>query len=78
MINPESRVLHRRTRAERIARGLTQQELAVLAGLSQTAVSAAERGISNPSVLEALAAALGVRDAQSLLDPVGLEVKDPE
>ncbi len=60
----------RRLKLLRVARGMTQPELARAAGVSQTTVSACERGMSSPSLLEAMAEVLGVEDPQSLLDVV--------
>ncbi len=55
-------------RTLRLARNLSQEELAFRAGLDRTYVSQIERGISNPSVLKLIhiADALGV-EVQELL-----------
>lgn len=65
------KLLERRT-----AKGMTQQELAVAAGLHAITVSRIERGAVQPdlSTVEALARALGATVAELLGDP---EV-DPE
>lgn len=54
-----------RLRATRRAAGLSQQQLADRAGLSVSAVSKAEQGLTDPRgpTLEALARALGVTEA---------------
>ena len=66
-----------RPRLLRVLRGdRTQQELAEMAGVSQGSISAAERGLSAPSILEALAAALDFKEApERLLDFVEFEPK---
>lgn len=62
-------------RGLRIRRRLTQQKLAMAAGLSLTQVSRIETGVHRPrfSTLEALAGALGV-DADDLIDYAPLVV----
>ncbi len=60
----------RRLRLLRVARGISQSDLASLAGVSQGAVSACERGMTSPLLLEALAAVFGVDPPQRLLDIV--------
>ncbi len=62
-----------RLRALRLARGMSQSDLAFLAGVSQTTVSAAERGMSSPLLLRAIAEVLDT-DPKRLLDRMdGLE-----
>jgi transcriptional regulator with XRE-family HTH domain len=60
-----------RLRALRLGRGWNQLEFARRAGVSQTAVSAAEQGFSSPSLLERMGEALGV-EPERLLDRVFL------
>jgi transcriptional regulator with XRE-family HTH domain len=63
-----------RLRALRTARGLSQTELAEMAGTSQPVVSLVERGFSTAATLERLARALGVPgDPRSLMDIVSYE-----
>src|SRR5215472_6882784 len=62
----------RNLRRLRVARGLSQENLAVDAGIDRTYVSRLERGLENPTVavLEQLAVALGAGTAtQSLPSP---------
>lgn len=61
-----------RLRALRRARGISQEELASMAGLDRTYVSGCERGKRNIGVINIyrLAAALGV-NASELLPPTG-------
>lgn len=58
-------------RAERAARGLSQEQLAALAGVHRTYVGSVERAERNISIdnIEQLAAALGL-DISNLLEPV--------
>ena len=58
-------------RAERAARGLSQEQLADLASLHRTSVGSVERAERNISIdnIEQLAAALGL-DISRLLEPV--------
>lgn len=58
-------------RAERAARGLSQEQLADLAGVHRTYVGSVERAERNISIdnIEQLAAALGL-DISKLLEPV--------
>ena len=53
-------VVSRNIRRQRVAKGLSQEALAVDAGIDRTYVSRLERGLENPTVavLERLAAAL--------------------
>jgi transcriptional regulator with XRE-family HTH domain len=60
----------RRLRVLRKAVGLSQLELAQLAGTHQSMVSLAERGVASARVLEALARTLGADDPAGLLDLV--------
>ena len=52
-----------RLRALREKKGLTQEQLALLAGVRQSVVSKIERGVIDPrfSTMQALARALGMR-----------------
>jgi transcriptional regulator with XRE-family HTH domain len=63
--------LARHLRAERAARGLSQEQLADLAGVHRTYVGSVERAERNISIdnIEQLAAALGL-DISKLLEPV--------
>lgn len=58
-------------RAERAARGLSQEQLAALAGVHRTYVGSVERAERNISIdnIEQLARALGL-DVSRLLEPV--------
>lgn len=62
------RLLGENVRRERVRQGLTQDALAVEAGMRRSYLSDIERGVRNPSVhaLGRLASALGV-DAADLL-----------
>jgi transcriptional regulator with XRE-family HTH domain len=65
----ETRILFARNlRRERLARGLSQEALADLAGLHRTYVSSVERGERNIAIdnIERLAKALGVKAARLL------------
>jgi len=64
-------VFGRRLRQLRSARGLSQEELADLAGLDRTYVSGCERGKRNISLenIYRLASALGVDAAELLKEP---------
>ena len=61
-------------KAERLARGISQEALAELAGLHRTYVGSVERGERNVAVdnMEALANALGV-DISELLYPANIQ-----
>ncbi len=63
--------LAQRLRSERAARGLSQEELADLAGLHRTYVGSVERAERNVSIdnIEQLAGALGL-DIAVLLSPI--------
>ena len=63
--------LAQRLRAERAARGLSQEQLADLAGVHRTYLSSVERAERNISIdnIEQLAAALGL-DISKLLEPL--------
>jgi transcriptional regulator with XRE-family HTH domain len=63
--------LAKRLRAERATRGLSQEQLADLAGLHRTYVGSVERAERNVSIdnIEQLAAALGL-DIAALLSPI--------
>jgi transcriptional regulator with XRE-family HTH domain len=65
----------RRLRALRLARGWTQGDLALNAGVQPSSVSASENGLTAPGVLLRLAEVLGVDDPESLLEFV--EPEDP-
>lgn len=64
------RLLGRNVRAQRRRLGLSQEELALEAGMKRAYVSDLERGTRNPSVraLGRLAAALGVAPASLLVE----------
>lgn len=66
----------RRLRALRIARGLSQRDLAFMTGTNQPAIANIENhGFGSGRTLRALAKELGIEQAESLLDVVTLEVK---
>ena len=70
--NPTARErLAQRLRAERAVRGLSQEELAFLAGVHRTYVGSVERAERNVSIdnIEQFACALGM-DISDLLKPV--------
>jgi transcriptional regulator with XRE-family HTH domain len=54
----------------RLSRGLSREALAFQAGLGATSVGAAERGMSSPLILEAIAKALSIEDPRRLLDRI--------
>lgn len=62
-----------RVRAARAARGLTQRDMARLAGLSHTAIAKIERGDMSPTVasLQKIAMSLGMPIAALIDDPAG-------
>jgi transcriptional regulator with XRE-family HTH domain len=64
----------------RVARGWSQEELARRAGVSSVMAGACERGMTSPSMLERIAAALGEPDPARLLDRVTDlgELRSPE
>lgn len=63
--------LAQRLRAERAARGISQEQLADMAGVHRTYVGSVERAERNISIdnIEQLASALGL-DISKLLEPV--------
>ncbi len=61
-----SKVMGDNVRALRLARNLSQEELAFRAGLDRTYVSQIERGIGNPSVLILI----------KIADTLGVEVQE--
>ena len=63
-------LLGRNVRAARLARGLSQEQLAFEAEMKRSYLSDLERGTRNPSVraLGRLAKALGVQPADLLID----------
>jgi transcriptional regulator with XRE-family HTH domain len=63
-------LLGRNVRAARLARGLSQEQLAFEAEMKRSYLSDLERGTRNPSVraLGRLAKALGVKPADLLID----------
>lgn len=65
------RLLGENVKRERIRQGLTQDALAVEAGMRRSYLSDIERGVRNPSVhaLGRLAVALGVEAAELLRSP---------
>lgn len=69
-MNARMRLAHR-LRAERLARGLSQEEMAHLAGVHRTYMGSVERGERNVSIdnIEQFAKALGL-DISELLKPV--------
>lgn len=69
------RLLGKNVRRERLRLGLTQDALAVEAGMTRSYLSDLERGTRNPSVnaLGLLARALKVDAADLLRDPSGRE-----
>ena len=66
------RLLGRNVRAARLARGLSQEQLAFEAEMKRSYLNDLERGTRNPSVraLGRLAKALGVEAADLLVDHV--------
>ena len=66
-----------RLRLIRVARGMTQIELAEKANVSQADVSAAERGLDAAGALKKIAKALGEKDHERLIERTGsLEFKE--
>ncbi len=61
-----SKVMGDNVRTLRLARNLSQEELAFRAGLDRTYVSQIERGIGNPSVLILI----------KIADTIGVEVQE--
>ena len=55
-----------RLRQLRVAAGMSQQTLARLAGVTQTAVSLAERGTAGPDALVKIGSALGLQTLEQL------------
>lgn len=66
-----NRIVAFNLRQQRIARGLSQEALAVDAGIDRTYVSGLERGLENPTVavLERLAGALDTEIASLFVKP---------
>ncbi len=64
-------ILGKNVRSFRVQQGLSQENLALDAGMKRSYLSDLERGVRNPTVkaLGRLAAALGVRPAQLLEGP---------
>lgn len=67
-------------KGERLARGISQEALAELAGLHRTYVGSVERGERNIAVdnMEALAKALSLDISELLLPPVEAGSKGPK
>jgi transcriptional regulator with XRE-family HTH domain len=67
-----------RLKALRIKHNLSQTEVAARAGVSQTIVSACERGMSSPALLERIASVFNIEEPKTLLDRVLLDHTPPE
>ncbi len=69
----------RNMRRLRVARGVSQEAFADLAGIDRTYVSRLERRLENPTVtvMEKVAAALGVEISDLFADPGPLDAKPP-
>jgi transcriptional regulator with XRE-family HTH domain len=63
----------------RVARGLSQEALAVDAGLDRSYIGRLERAVENPTVqtLDKLAITLGVRLAELVIEPSADDVPPP-